>query len=615
MYIVHDRYTPQIQEFTHALRIKNIVLRHWPKRTLGSGTIVLDKLFIYIKGQGVIDSVATRKLFKLMNMNLEDLKKEDWDGVENYYVYWQRYEMSYILTLEEVKYYIEMHSPLVGTESEWQVATAIYKPMQPVAASITDAEIIAMTKSVETEAISFTTEYHDPATGNSVPVNRLLGVALLDTSDLLFEKQITVKSKKIGARETAQQFRSFNYSQPGSILSSLILEANIEIKYRRKAVVNLVDTPISTLVNTIKLRLENINNPTGMYTSLYYNTLVSRQQQGTVSSTENSINASLKNMYEDLVPIVEDNVYIDASGGLSQRGTYVKVSGIENMKAVEFVKFFGKSLKTGYTEEEAEWYEELIAIVLAVALIAFAIFSGGAAIAAGMSQASAIFAFSSAFALVLSVGTLALTGLAYVAGEQGWHGFAAYIGKVINFLGVVSTIVGVISIYGALKVALAKQVATEALQSAGKEVTNEAIIELTSTTIKDVAISEVGLKTLFETAKTMIFGSSTLSLMDIFNKTVSAVNWVASYFMEKDMAEIQGDLTAQQEKNDEMKQQYELYKGSVDKVYYSTSDLYEGYYNPFFNDFELGTGEGPDRYFKTTGTWRCQNSLEYIYPN
>lgn len=619
MYIIHDRLTPHIQEYTHALRIKNTILRYWPTKVI-NGVKVMGKLFIY--NNGVIENKTTEKLLPLLNISVEDLKKENWDGIENYYIYWQRLNLDYVLTAEEIKTYIEIYSVLDETTgvSPWESAVVTYNPMRPISAYASDTEIINHLTTATSDSITFTTEQYNSVTEENDSINRLLGIALLDSSDLLFEKEYVITGKEIGSRNSLQSTNKDYYGSTTNVTSRVILKANIEVRYRRKTVIDLLDVDIAGFIDVVKKRLEATDDPIKMWNTLNYDTLVSIKQKINVASKENSINASLVNMYNDTVPVTEDDVNYNYLGK-----TYIKKSGLEAMKAKDFVPFFGKSLKTGYTEEEAEWWEKIIAIVIAIVVVVVSVFTGLGAAGLGSlgalmgAASSTVFVFMGAFALALSIGTFLVQGLAMIAGERGLHGFATYLGKVVNFLGVVSTIAGIVSVYVAFKTALAKQVAKEAaatsLKEAGKEVTAEALeAALKDVIIKDVALSEVGLKTIAETAKTMLWGSAKMSMMDILNKTISAVNWAANYFMEKDLAALQGDLTAQQEKADELKQEYEQYKGSVDKVYYYTSDIYDSYYNPYFNDFELSTGEGPDRIWATKAHWRCQNSIDWLFP-
>lgn len=612
MYIIHDRFTPHIQEYMHALRIKNIILRYWPTRWV-NGVEVMDSFFLY--DYGVVDSVATRKILPLLNTTVEELKKEDFDGLKWYWLYFKRLDLDYIISATEIKNYIELHSPLVDGFSEWQTASVIYAPIRPVYEGTSDVEIISYLNSAVSDTIQFPSDAYNDITGDNDPINRLLGIALLDNTNILFEKQFNITSKNTSYRSSSQRYNTTFNGGVGS--GKLVEEVHIDIRYRRKAVVDLSNPSISAFIDFIKDKIENLDNIIGTENIYPPSTFNSRRQLQNVSSRLSSINATLKNLYIDAVPATEDDInYVFGNK------YYVKKSGLEALKVKDFVWYFARSIDTGYKEEDASFWEKFWSFVLAAVVIVVAVISGGAAIgglgALVGASASTVFVFAGAFALALSVGTFLLQGLAILAGERGLYGFAAYLGKVINFLGIVSTIAGIVSVYAAFKVAVAQQVAKEAaatvLKEAGEEITSEALeVALKDIVIKEVAISEVGLKTLYETAKSMLWGGAKQSLMDIINKTVSAVSWTAGYFMEKDLAALQGDLIAQQEKADELKQEYEHYKGSVDKVYYSTSEMYDGYYNPYFNDFELSTGEGPDRIWATKAHWRCQNSIDWLY--
>lgn len=614
MYVIHDRLTPHIQEYTHASRIRNIILRHWPTIDYGGGNVVMAPLYMYLRSTGVQDTPSHRKIYKFLNIEIEDLRKEEWDGVDNYHLKWIPVDEAKTITDNQITGYIESNSPLVGTTgvSDWVTTTVSYVPVQAIDAYASDTTIVAALNSSISDAISFPTAGYDETTNTNEFINELLGIALMDTSNLLFEKQYVVKTKVLSPRMGTQ----ISYGQIGPYKrssTSYILSTTIEVKYRRKGTVNLGNTDVVNLINLIRSRLLAVDNPTAM-SSVINNPLLRNSEIRNLGSRENSINKTLLNMYSMVVGYTDATLVYTHGGGILGPNSYILKSGLESMKAVDFVTFMGKSITTGYKKKKASALERIGAIVLGVIVIVVSAGAGAAAVAVGMSSSAAVFAFAAAFALNLSIGTLLLGVVAYVASEKGYVGFAAYLNKVIAVLGIVSTVVSIISIYSAFKLTLAKQVAlegaTKAASTVGKDV---ALKEVGTTVIKDVAITDVGLDTLIETGKNMLFGNSS-SLMSVLNKTISAINWVASFFMEKDMKALQGDLTSQQETLDAQSEELRQYEGKVDKVMYHTSDLYDGYYNPYFSEYELGTGEGYDRYHKTATHWRCQNSIDWVFP-
>lgn len=609
MYVIHDRLTPHIQEYTHSSMVKNTIMNRWPRITI-SNTVCMDRLFLFIRGSGgVQDTPAHRKIYKLLNTKIEDLHAQDWDGIASYWLEWKPLPTEAIVLSNAA-----ISSYILGNinDTDWIVTQVVYQPQIGIVGYNSDSDIIAVVSDPYNSALRFAL-----IDENDNWINNTLALAIIDVDNIIFEKTMVVLNSVLTKAIGSQTIGRYHAGQT-TTSSRYIQSAVVEVRYKLKEGIDWDNPSIVGVLSLISQRALSIDNPSSMSklpgrTDPITSTWLTVD---TINSRESSINKGLIRLLEVKTDYSEDPRYITGIS-LATAGHYITESSLLDMPPVEFVKFMMSSITTGYKEKKASLIETFIAVALGVLLI---VLSNGVAtghvLAAwtGIAVASFSFTVLGAFALTLSIGLFILTAVAYVAAEKGYTGFAAYLNKVIAILGVVSTVVSVVNIFNAITTTLAKQVVLEgAKTAAGNTAKDVAIKEIANVTISDIALSDITLSSLYETGKSLLFdGSSTL--MGIFNKVVSAVDWVFSFYSEHEMKALQGDLAAQQATLDAQSAELKQYEGRVDKVMYQTSDLYDGYYNPYFSEFELGTGEGYDRYHKTATHWKCQNSIDWVFP-
>lgn len=114
-------------------------------------------------------------------------------------------------------------------------------------------------------------------------------------------------------------------------------------------------------------------------------------------------------------------------------------SEFDSLKKSEFINLFKNNFDTDYEEEEAEWYEIIIAIIVIIIAVVLAIPSGGVSITSSL----AVFGtFIASITLYISV---ALFVVLRTVG-MGAIGLIRIFGKVVEILGIASSILGVYAV-------------------------------------------------------------------------------------------------------------------------------------------------------------------------
>ena len=92
MYIEQDFVGPATLDLQANRKIHNRLLRYWPTKVV-NGITVMDKLYLY--NGSVIDTPNHRKIYNILGMNIETLRKENWKGVATYYLYFNVVQGTY----------------------------------------------------------------------------------------------------------------------------------------------------------------------------------------------------------------------------------------------------------------------------------------------------------------------------------------------------------------------------------------------------------------------------------------------------------------------------------------------------------------------------------------
>lgn len=429
-YIIEDRVTPTIQGFMNLLRTKNVFLKYFPYKWINeygfeveesdpSAIKVFDKMYFY--NGDVLDTTAHKKIYHLFNIKLKDLQEESYDGVEKcwFELKWENREE--LLDVEDLKTFIDTTIPLNGDGySDWiTVENIVYDPLD-IGAPLyrDDSSIIDRLRTSVIDTSYSASEEHI-----------CTALALLDTNQDLFETKFTVTYKHLGTNSYALNTKG-----------RYILSANIRLEFRRKA--EVTDPLIVTYLNKIKDKIDNLNNFNGF--SFTRNSLLD-------TSSTISINSQLLEIYKQINPVTG----ITLVQHTSLNGDFIKYDALAALNAHDFSEVLGKLLTTDFKKKQASGFVKFLTIVAVIAIIVLSAGSGAAAVG-GLTGVAASAAFAGAMAFNLALGVLALALISKFAADAGSYGAAAFIGRSIQVLGMLSTFLSVISLISISPAKLAK---------------------------------------------------------------------------------------------------------------------------------------------------------------
>ena len=450
MYIEQDFVGPATLDLQANRKIHNRLLRYWPTKVV-NGVTVMDRLYMY--DGGVIDTPTHRKIYNILGMNIETLRRENWKGVATYYLYFNVVQGTYDeVSNTQLDTYLEFQAPftvksvpeaVTNDRSEWFESELSYEPLKvdSLNNALSDSEIIAKVLA-NPSVVEYSIEEE----------HVLTALALLDINEVVFERQLKVTSRGL----TDVKFTS---QTSGTNTATFIKEVNIAFKFRRK--LETSQLAYDEYLDKIKTMMYNsVNVPHG------------------------SIYTQLLEVYHGMVPFVDNEIiYTEPVIGLGEIGTtYYRKDGLQAMKSREFNKTITARLKTGYTKKKVKWWKKLLTIVVVIIIVIVSIFYPPAF---GLSQ----LAWSG---LVLTVGSLAMMGLSVILAKSD-PAWAAYIGKMANVLGIAATIVGVVAIVQNMARVLTQkgleEAAKQALLEEGKEVTKEALKQQMASMAADYTLS------------------------------------------------------------------------------------------------------------------------------
>lgn len=419
MYIEQDFVGPATLDLQANRKIHNRLLRYWPTKVV-DGVTVMDKLYLY--NGSVIDTPNHRKIYNILGMNIETLRRENWKGVATYYLYFNVVQGTYDdIANTDLNTYLEFQAPftvksvpeaVTNDRSEWFESELSYEPLKvdSLSNALSDAEIITKVLA-DPSVVEYSIEDE----------HVLTALALLDTTGVVFERQLIVTAR--GLTDV-----TFTSQTSGTNTATFIKEVNIKFKFRRKPETTQIE--YNEYLEKIKTMIYNsVNVPHG---SMYI---------------------QLLEVYHGIAPIIDNEII---------HSGYYRKDGLQAMKSKEFNKTITARLKTGYKKKKVKWWKKLLTIVVVIIIVIVSIFYPPAF---GLGQ----LAWSG---LVLTVGSLAMIGLSVILAKSD-PAWAAYIGKMANVLGIAATIVGVVAIVQNI----ATKIGGEALKEAAKEALKDQAID------------------------------------------------------------------------------------------------------------------------------------------
>lgn len=393
MYLKMDLFSPRLGEYLLNTKAKNRVLNHWPRKTVNinaQNIEVFDKLFIY--NNGVLDTPNHRKLYQIMGISIEELQQESFDGVEQVWLYFDNKKYVDTVTFTHQDLYDFAYGSC--TSEEWYTTTLEF--ITPMIPGITDINNLligtARTDAITTTFNSQFNQGNEWQIINTQTYNPATFIAIQDIEQILFDRQISIGASKSFKAES----RLFSKNR-----NQTFYKTNIQVRFRIKDAIPIVNC--TTLFNRI--------------------------------DTSDFIDTDFYNF----INIATPTTFISDDTNPFSKEVYLPVSSIEAMLSKEFGKFLPNALESDYKEEEKEWWEVLLAIVLVV-FVAWLFPPLAGATFTAVATSAAIF---------VTVSTLVLMAVSYIMTIAGNYGGAIFMGRVMVVLSKIGAVLAIINAFQA----------------------------------------------------------------------------------------------------------------------------------------------------------------------
>ena len=147
----------------------------------------------------------------------------------------------------------------------------------------------------------------------------------------------------------------------------------------------------------------------------------------------------------------------------------------------KFADVLAGAMDTGYTKKKTKWWKKMLSIVVVVIAVVLSVPSGGLSMAT-----------LGTFAVNLGIAALVLTGLQLVIVKAGDAGWAQYLGRFVQVLGIASAVAGIGSFVNTAMTKLAQKAAESTIAGIVENAVKSAVTELTTAVeafAKDMSIS------------------------------------------------------------------------------------------------------------------------------
>lgn len=487
MYIIRDVLGPAVIQHTQALAFKNVILKYWPKLTMSDGTVVFQRLYLWRKNQGVLQTPAHLAIYRKLGMKVSTINSQNKKGLDALWIDVSDLgTTSYDMPNHEIAEYIEQFSPQIystgadpfnpilapdpltdlnpdpykeGTllnengevipplwdKDGWITSYLTYQPLSGLGdPNISDADILTKCSGYNPSEVTF------PEVDQ---LNRVTTIAMLDEEGAVFERETRILQRTIEER-TVKILPKYSWEESTTTTSRYLTSAKVEFRFRRVAKAvgpggtwddadPLIARVQEVIASLVKEDLPEITNEVERYAiiSAYEDRQKGRQPQL-------SMNRQLFRMYEYYHLDVGDWGYVISEG---VQGTYnsadadiaMRTDYLSALSPKKFATVFAGHMKAGYDETPAEWWEIIVVVILVIIIIIIAILVAIFTLGAGSAVSVALFNVS----MVLLVGSLVLTGLSMYWANEGKPGAAKIAGNAAEYLGYAAMITGLASAY------------------------------------------------------------------------------------------------------------------------------------------------------------------------
>lgn len=554
-----DFYATLSGELLAKQKLASKLRKHWGVTTV-DGVEVYKRQFKIWPGT---ETEATKKVLKILNIPIGDIKKQSKDGI--------------------TRMYLEFNSGKMDTSSysKEALATSIeedigFNEWREFTLEITDSsdpsKFIGWTKEQIKQYVSDNFEalsagYGINADADTANVDDYLGVYVIaSASSIDFEVEVLEAGIVPIGVKTAHDEQEADYSNRWKNISSYQSGINIRYKYRRIGYLN-DDSPIIQL----------------MYDDLQY---------GKSGMTKSEI-AMIG------VPRIEAAQARSgkARGWLSEKALgktdtiwyngYLRTASSQLLKKHDYANVVFGSLDFGYDKKKTSGWKKALGIVLIVVAIVIAVLTVGTgsplvAIAAGA-----------------SAGALTATLYSMVLAKNGDYDGAQYMGRWAKVLGIISLVAGITAaIQGFLR-----QAAQASVQEAAKQAGQSAASELASVGASSTASMAAGAAVEASTIASATITDITMEGMMSAAQS-SMTSMVSTPFSAMSTAmKVAGPLVEQREKN--KAKQLDSLSDEVMKQQSEIADLYDKNLHMGLEDIRM--------YTKPINVDNAQFEVDYLY--
>ena len=433
--------------FLASHRLKNRFKKYWGVTTL-DGVEVFNKRMVVWPGTDSNKNVV--KILKMFGM-YANIKKAKFEGITNYYLWLNPAKMDNYATIS--KDIIVNHLNAVIPNYEFQIVL-----------NYTDADDPKKFNGWTSEQVStwFLANYATLRTGAYVECrgNTLVAEAVgyyvpLDVSGNFAVRTVSATVTPIAYRTSAG-------------LTAYRSGISVELAAKQVSPLQEDDTIVDMMLNeTDPNRKNKITTVFGLDADTDDDTaaawLTSATRTGGIfrSMTNRGSNKTDEIWYRgQLRTQILDSSYVDRDA---------------------FAGILASSMDTGYTKKKTKWWKKVLSIVIVVIAVVLSVPSGGLSMAA-----------LGTFAVNLGIATLVLTAMQFVVAKSGDTGWAQYLGKFVQVVGIASMIAGIGSFIQNTVAKLAQDTAKQGLIDTAMAAVKNAVTEVTtaaSAFAKDMTIS------------------------------------------------------------------------------------------------------------------------------
>ena len=553
-----DFYATLSGELLAKQKLASKLRKHWGTTTI-DGIEVYNSQFTIWPGT---ETEATKKMLKILNIPIADIKKQSKDGLTRMYLQFNSSKMD------------------TSSYSKEALATAIeedigFNEWREFTLEITDssdpAKFIGWTKEQIKQYVSDNFEtlsagYAINADADTANVDDYLGVYVIASASSIDFEVVVLNAGivPIGIK-TAHDEQEVDYSNRWKNTSSYQSGINLRYKYRRIGYLN-DDSPI------IKL----------MYDDLQYGkSTLTKQEIATIGIPR--VEAAQARSGNARVWL---NKKIGKTDTLWYNGR-LRTASSKLLKKHDYANVVFGSLDFGYDKKKTSGWKKALGIVLIVVAIVVAVLTVGTgsplvAIAAGA-----------------SAGALTATLYSMVLAKTGDYDGAQYMGRWAKVLGIVSLVAGI----GAAIQGMLRQAAQASVQEAAKQAGQAAASELTAVGASSTASMAAGAAVEASTIASATIGDITMEgMMSTLQSSMTSM--VSTPFSAMSTAmKVAGPLVEQREKN--KAKQLDSLSAEVMAQSSEIADLYDKNLHMGLEDIRM--------YTKPINVDNAQFEVDYLY--